>query len=86
MSHPMTPWRRCGPSAATRRSPAARCRRARSAGSSAFARPYRRDLSFFLLLVVARRVIGVITPLLAGDIINRIARHGDAAGIVASRW
>src|SRR3978361_2191615 len=47
------------------------------------ARPYRRDLTFFLLLVVGSSVIGVITPLLAGDIINRIARlQGNAAGIV----
>ena len=47
------------------------------------ARPYRRELIFFLLLVVASSVIGVITPLLAGDIINRIAGlHGTAGGIV----
>ncbi|MGZ4509155.1 MAG: ABC transporter ATP-binding protein [Blastococcus sp.] len=47
------------------------------------ARPYRRDLSFFLLLVVGSSVIGVITPLLAGDIVNRIARlEGTAGGIV----
>src|SRR4051794_34918910 len=47
------------------------------------ARPYRRELVFFLLLVVASSVIGVITPLLAGDIVNRIARlDGTAGGIV----
>jgi ATP-binding cassette, subfamily B, bacterial len=47
------------------------------------ARPYRRDLTLFLVLVVGSSIIGVITPLLAGDIINRIARlNGDAAGIV----
>jgi ATP-binding cassette subfamily B protein len=47
------------------------------------ARPYRRELTFFLVLVVASSVIGVITPLLAGDIINRIAGlHGTAGGIV----
>src|SRR4030095_486183 len=47
------------------------------------ARPYRRELTFFLLLVVASSVIGVITPLLAGDIINRIAGlQGTAGGIV----
>jgi len=44
------------------------------------ARPYRRDLTFFLLLVVGSSVIGVITPLLAGDIINRIARLDGTAG------
>ncbi|RBY97797.1 ABC transporter ATP-binding protein [Blastococcus sp. TF02-8] len=47
------------------------------------ARPYRRELTFFLLLVVGSSVIGVVTPLLAGDIINRIARlEGTAGGIV----
>ena len=47
------------------------------------AQPYRRDLTFFLTLVVGSAVIGVITPLLAGNIINRIARlQGNAAGIV----
>src|SRR4051812_49632796 len=44
------------------------------------ARPYRRELTFFLLLVVASSVIGVITPLLAGDIVNRIARLDGTAG------
>jgi ATP-binding cassette subfamily B protein len=47
------------------------------------ARPYRRDLTFFLLLVVASSVISVLTPLLAGDIVNRIARlQGTPGGIV----
>jgi ATP-binding cassette subfamily B protein len=47
------------------------------------ARPYRRELTFFLLLVVGSSVIGVITPLLAGDIVNRISRlHGSAGDIV----
>ena len=47
------------------------------------ARPYRRDLICFLLLVVASSVIGVVTPLLAGDIVNRIAGlDGTAGGIV----
>src|SRR4051794_41807148 len=44
------------------------------------ARPYRRELICFLLLVVASSVIGVITPLLAGDIINRIAGLNGTAG------
>ena len=44
------------------------------------ARPYRRDLVFFLLLVVGSSLIGVITPLLAGDIINRIAGLEGTAG------
>jgi ATP-binding cassette subfamily B protein len=47
------------------------------------ARPYRRELTFFLLLTVASAVIGVITPLLAGDIVNRISGlHGTAGQIV----
>lgn len=47
------------------------------------ARPYRRDLTFFLTLVVGSSLIGVITPLLAGDIVNRIASlDGTAGGIV----
>src|SRR4051794_41935443 len=44
------------------------------------ARPYRRELTFFLLLVVGSSVIGVLTPLLAGDIVNRIARLDGTAG------
>ena len=44
------------------------------------ARPYRRELIFFLALVVGSSLIGVITPLLAGDIINRIASLEGTAG------
>jgi ATP-binding cassette subfamily B protein len=44
------------------------------------ARPYRRELTFFLVLVVGSSVIGVITPLLAGAIINRIAGLEGTAG------
>ncbi|WP_347057178.1 ABC transporter ATP-binding protein [Blastococcus sp. HT6-30] len=47
------------------------------------ARPYKRELTTFLVLVVGSSVIGVITPLLAGNIVNRIAGlEGTAAGIV----
>ncbi|CCG04076.1 ABC transporter ATP-binding protein [Blastococcus saxobsidens] len=47
------------------------------------ARPYQRELTLFLILVVGSSVIGVITPLLAGDIVNRIAGlEGTAADIV----
>src|SRR5215210_6631516 len=47
------------------------------------ARPYRRELVWFLLLVVASSVIGVVTPLLAGDIVNRIASlTGTAGGVI----
>src|SRR3712207_4964671 len=44
------------------------------------ARPYRRELSLFLALVIGSSVIGVVTPLLAGSIINRIARLEGTAG------
>jgi ATP-binding cassette subfamily B protein len=46
------------------------------------ARPYRRELTLFLSLVVVSAVIGVLTPLLAGDIVNRIARLQGTAGDV----
>jgi ATP-binding cassette subfamily B protein len=44
------------------------------------ARPYRRELTAFLSLVVLSALIGVLTPLLAGDIVNRIARLSGTAG------
>jgi ATP-binding cassette, subfamily B, bacterial len=46
------------------------------------ARPYRRDLTWFLLLVVGSSVIGVLTPLLAGRIVNRVASLQGTAGDV----
>src|SRR3712207_4293699 len=47
------------------------------------ARPYRRELGWFLVLVVGSSLIGVATPLLAGQIVNRIARlDGTAGGVV----
>ncbi|MGY1709746.1 ABC transporter ATP-binding protein [Geodermatophilus sp. SYSU D00758] len=46
------------------------------------ARPYRRELVWFLLLVVGSSVIGVITPLLAGRIVNLIAGLDGTAGDV----
>ncbi|MGY2130165.1 ABC transporter ATP-binding protein [Blastococcus sp. SYSU DS0617] len=44
------------------------------------AQPYRRDLGFFLALVVGSSLIGVITPLLAGNIVNRIASLEGTSG------
>src|SRR4051794_41873282 len=44
------------------------------------ARPYRRELTFFLLLTVVSAVIGVITPLPARDIVNPVSRLQGAAG------
>ena len=83
MSHPMTSMAamrsfRRDPSVAARELPKGTVRRILG-----IARPYRRELICFLLLVVASSIIGVITPLLAGDIINRIAQlDGTAGGII----
>ena len=41
-----------------------------------FARPYRWDLTVFLVAVNASAVIGVITPVLAGRVVNVISSHG----------
>ena len=49
--------------------------RARPGGSWRFARPYRRDIVVFLVTVVLAAVIGVATPVLAGDVINAISRR-----------
>ncbi|WP_228389136.1 ABC transporter ATP-binding protein [Cumulibacter manganitolerans] len=38
----------------------------------AFARPFRRELTWFLLLTVVASVVAVLTPLLAGDVVNQI--------------
>ena len=83
MSGPMTSMAamrsfRRDPSVAARELPKGTVRRVLGV-----ARPYRRDLTFFVLLVVGSSVIGVLTPLLAGRIINRIAGlEGTAADIV----
>ncbi|GGJ81268.1 ABC transporter [Pilimelia anulata] len=45
----------------------------------AFARPYRREMSVFLAAVVVAAVIGVATPVLAGDVVNTITRGGPGA-------
>jgi ATP-binding cassette subfamily B protein len=45
----------------------------------AFARPYRRDIVLFLLLVVVDAVIGVATPVLAGRVVNLITGGGPGA-------
>ena len=48
----------------------------------AIAGPYRRELTAFLALVVFSSLIGVVTPLLAGDIVNRIAGLEGTTGDV----
>jgi ABC-type multidrug transport system fused ATPase/permease subunit len=50
-----------------------------------FARPYRRWLLAFLLLTVVSATIGVLTPVLAGRVVNTIVARGEvsaAAGTV----
>src|SRR5687767_13970720 len=50
---------------------------------AAFARPYRGQISVFLVTVVIGAGIGVATPVLAGDVINTITRGGsEASGAV----
>src|SRR5690349_16822999 len=44
-----------------------------------FARPYRLDMSVFLLTVVIGAAIGVATPILAGRVVNTITRGGSGA-------
>jgi len=47
-----------------------------------FARPYRSELSVFLVMIVADALIGVITPVLAGRIVNDITGRGAASVVV----
>jgi ATP-binding cassette, subfamily B, bacterial len=47
-----------------------------------FARPYRRELVIFLLLIIGDALIGVVTPILAGRVINQITGSGQAAVVV----
>ena len=46
----------------------------------AFARPFRTDIVIFLITVVIDAVIGVLTPVLAGKVINVITAGGPDAG------
>ena len=45
-----------------------------------FAKPYRKIIALFLLLVVVSSTIAVATPVLAGDVINAIGSHRPDAG------
>jgi ATP-binding cassette subfamily B protein len=47
-----------------------------------FARPYRRELLVFLLIIVADALIGVVTPILAGRVINQITGHAALKVVV----
>jgi ATP-binding cassette subfamily B protein len=46
----------------------------------AFAKPYRREIGFFLVIIVAAAIIGVVTPVLAGDVIRTISSKDPGAG------
>jgi ATP-binding cassette, subfamily B, bacterial len=48
----------------------------------AFARPYRRELAIFLLMIIADALIGVITPVLAGRVVNQITGHAAVHVVV----
>jgi ATP-binding cassette subfamily B protein len=47
-----------------------------------FARPYRKELAVFLVLTVISSVIGVATPLLAGEVINEITSNGTVKAVL----
>jgi len=47
-----------------------------------FAKPYRRELTIFMLMVVGDALIGVVTPVLAGRVVNEITGHGQAGVVV----
>jgi ATP-binding cassette subfamily B protein len=47
-----------------------------------FATPYRRELIVFLLLIIGDALIGVVTPILAGRVVNEITRSAEAGVVV----
>ena len=49
-----------------------------------FAAPYRRGLATFLLFTVVSSIVGVITPILAGRVVDTIVARGDAAVAAAT--
>ena len=50
-----------------------------------FARPYRRDITVFLVTVVLDAGIGVATPVLAGHVVNAITGGGSGAASLVVR-
>ncbi|MCH6167717.1 ABC transporter ATP-binding protein/permease [Pseudonocardia alaniniphila] len=50
----------------------------------AFAQPYRGWLLTFLLLTVVSATIGVLTPILAGRVVNAIVARGDVSVVAAT--
>jgi ATP-binding cassette, subfamily B, bacterial len=47
-----------------------------------FARPYRTQLIGFLIVIVLDALIGVVTPVLAGRVVNEITRRGEVRVVV----
>jgi ATP-binding cassette subfamily B protein len=47
-----------------------------------FARPYRRELVLFTIVIVLDALVGVATPVLAGKVVNEITRHGEVRVVV----
>jgi ATP-binding cassette subfamily B protein len=47
-----------------------------------FAAPYRTELVIFLLLTIVSSLIGVVTPLLAGEVVNQISGNGTVRAVV----
>jgi len=47
-----------------------------------FARPYRRELTIFLAIIVADALIAVITPVLAGRVVNQITGRASVRVVV----
>src|SRR3954464_8566405 len=50
-----------------------------------FARPYRRDITVFLITVMIAAGIGVATPLLAGQVVNAITAGGSGAATLIAK-
>ncbi|WP_373320705.1 ABC transporter ATP-binding protein [Rhizocola hellebori] len=46
----------------------------------AFAKPYKREITVFLLVIILAAIIGVVTPVLAGQVVNTITQGGPEAG------
>src|SRR6478609_11821434 len=47
-----------------------------------FAGPYRTALTIFLLIIIADALISVVTPVLAGRVVNDITSHAAASTVV----
>lgn len=45
-----------------------------------FAKPYKREITYFLAIIIVAAFVGVVTPVLAGKVINVITEGGPNAG------